>query len=46
MFFCEFSEILKNTFFTEYLRVTASGMTYLNPLEMHSITDVLRLANL
>ena len=25
MFFCDFSEIFKNTFFTEPLQVTASG---------------------
>ena len=27
MFSCEFSKISKNTFFTEHLRVTASGCT-------------------
>ena len=26
MFFCEFRDILKNTFFAEHLRVTASGI--------------------
>ena len=38
MFSCEFCEISKNTFFTEYLRTTASNIYRENSLEQLGIS--------
>ena len=38
MFSCEFCEISKNTFFTEYLRATASNIYRENSLEQLGIS--------
>ena len=31
MFFCKFHEISKNNFFIEHIRVTAFGLSFVNP---------------